>query len=293
MNVFENKLIVKEDIYKGGFFPIVPQYEKQGSAFILTGGVRDDIVINEHTSSKMIRQGKYTRLVEISTSSYLKEIRFSSPSKESAYLFDVYVKAVIQVNNPILFYQNRNIDVDAYFNNLFSLDVRKVTKKYSILDYDGMDDELQQTLSSYNTIDKATGFSYQISVVDATPGENAKDFVERYSRQQVEAGLRLKTQELVGVYSDDYTDAIKIKIAEGTMDEAEGLLRIEEYRNSKFEKKIKIIEEMRNQGIITDKVARESGTSELKYMSVGIMEDTAKIDVNKKGWRKYYSEDEE
>ena len=82
MNEFYNQLILNDSEYECGFFPQVPNYKKQGVAYILTEGVNDDIVVNEKTSSKQIRRGKYRRLVEISTNPYLKEIRFKSASKE-------------------------------------------------------------------------------------------------------------------------------------------------------------------------------------------------------------------
>ena len=123
MNEFYNQLILSDSEYECNFFPQVPNYKKQGVAYILTEGVNDDIVIDDKTSPKQIRRGKYRRLVEIATNPYLKEIRFKSASKERSYTFDIYVKAVIQVKNPIVFYNNKNLDVDAYFTNMFTLDV--------------------------------------------------------------------------------------------------------------------------------------------------------------------------
>lgn len=256
MNEFENKLIIKEEAYQRSFFPTLPKFNKRGSAFLFTGGSNNDIIVNEHTTPKEVRQGRYTKLVEISTLPYLKEIRFHSPSKESAYSFDVYVKAVIQVIDPILFYQNKNIDVDAYFDNLFSLDVRKITKGYSILDYDGMDDALTQKLSSYNTIDETTGFSYQISVVDATPGEKARQYVDQYSKQLLDAGLKNNARKLAATYSTVFEDAVMTEVAEGKLTESEAILQIEEYKAMNFENQVKRLEELREKDLITNKEAK-------------------------------------
>ncbi|MBQ8821298.1 MAG: hypothetical protein IJZ82_01515, partial [Lachnospiraceae bacterium] len=185
------------------------------------------------------------------------EIRFCSPSRESAYSFDVYVKAVIQVHDPILFYQNRNIDVDAYFDNLFSLDVKKITRAYSILEYDGMDEELTQKLSSYNTLDDATGFSYRISVVDATPGEKAQQYVYQYSKQQLDAGLKINARKLTSSYTVNFEEAIMAEVVEGKITEKEAIMQIEKYKNELVESKIKNLEAMREKGFITDKEAKK------------------------------------
>lgn len=256
MNEFENKLIIKEEAYQRNYFRPLPKFDKRGSAFLFTGGSSNDIIVNENTTTKEVRKGRYTKLVEISTLPYLKEIRFHSPSKESAYSFDVYVKAVIQVVDPILFYQNKNIDVDAYFDNLFSLDVRKVTKGYSILDYDGMDDTLTQKLSSYNTIDETTGFNYRISVVDATPGEKARQYVDQYSKQLLDAGLKNNARKLSSTYSTIYEDAVMTEVAEGKLTESDAILKIEEYKTMNFENQVKRLEELREKDLITNKEAK-------------------------------------
>lgn len=256
MNEFQNKLIVKEEPYQNGLFPKVPKVGKRGSAIILTGGCNNDLIVSEHTTAKEIRQGKYNRLVEVSTLPYLKELRFHSPSKETHYSFDVYVKAVIQVNNPIVFYENRNIDVDAYFNNLFSLDVKKITGRYSILNYAGMDDDLTQRLSSYNTIDESTGFSYRISVVDASPGEKAQEYVQKYGKQQLDAELKKNARMLAASFSKNYEDALMTEVAEGKMSEAEAIMKINEYNNLNFESQVKRLNTLREDGLISDMQAR-------------------------------------
>lgn len=295
MNEFENKLIIKEEAYQKSLFPTVPKFDKRGSVFILTEGICNDIAVNEHTTTKEIRQGKYTKLVEISILPYMKEIRFCSPSKENAYSFDIYVKAVIQVIDPILFYQNKNIDVDAYFDNLFSLDVRKITKCYSILDYDGMDEELTKKLSSHDTIDEPTGFSYRISVVDATPGEKAQHYVQQYSQQLLDAGLKENARKLTDSYTTQYKEAIRTEIAEGKISEADGILKIEEYNKMNYESKLKHIEELRKSGLLTDREARGFVAPALNQ--VGVLSQTEnfpnqnrmkEIDVDS-----FYPEDEE
>ena len=249
MNQFENKLILKEEAYENSFFPRIPKTGKRGSAYILTGGYEDDIIVDEHTTAKRIRHGKYTQLVEISTLPYIKEIRIHATSKESYYYFDVYVKAVIQVQDPLAFYGNRNIDVDAYFENMFLLDVEKITKRYSILNYDGMDEQLTEALSSYSTIDEMLGFSYQISAVSAKPGENGEEYIRQYGKQHLEAQLNLDARTLAEeAYSIDYKMAIKKEMAMGKLTEAEGIQQIDKYQQNQIKK----LEELKEVGVLTE-----------------------------------------
>lgn len=264
MNEFVNKLIVKEEPYENGLFPKIPKTGKHGSAILLVGGCNNDLLVTGNTTARQIRQGKYTRLVEVSTLPYTKEIRFNAPSKETYYSFDVYVKAVIQVNDPIVFYENKNIDVDTYFDNLFSLDVRKITRQYSILNYVGMDDELTQRLSSYSTIDPHTGFCYRISAVDAMPGENAQDYVQRDGKLQLEAQLKSNARVIAASLTTSLEEAIRTEIAEGKLSEKEGLLQIEEYKNLDFDGKLKRLTELREKGFITDKEAHDQIAASLE-----------------------------
>lgn len=252
MNEFENKLIIKDSSYQNGFFPVIPNFRKRGSAFILTGGYMDDIIVNEHTTTKQIRQGKYTRLVEITTLPYIKEITFNSSSKEAAYSFNVYVKAVIQVSDPIRFYENKNLDIEAYFDNLLSLDVRKITRRYSILDFDSMDTELTETLAAYNNFDEARGFSYQISAVAAIPGKDAEKYVHKHSTQQLDIELKKSARKLSASIAKSYEDAIRTAIVEGALTEVEGMIKIKEYENSNFDTQVVRLQELREKGILTD-----------------------------------------
>ncbi len=278
MNEFVNKLIIKEEEYECGFFPQIPNYKKRGSAFILTGGDNDDILVDEHTTTKQIRQGRYRKLIEISTLPYTKELRFNSVSKEMAYSFDVYVKAVIQVYDPIIFYENRNLDVDSYFDNLFSLDVKKITQKYGVLNYNGMDEELKDKLSTYDSLDTTIGFSYRISVVDAVPGEKAQQYVERYGKQQIEDELRKYTQTLINSLVTTYEEAIQQEVIAGNLSQMEAILKIDEYRQASYNNQIKKYEELLEKGVLTNEEMRRyvvSALGTLKGDPRNLIEDDA------------------
>ena len=264
MNEFQNKLLLKDEPYQCGLFPQIPNFRKDGSAFILTDGCNDDLRITERTTSREIRQGRYTRLVEISTRPYMTEIQFNATAREQAYSFDVYVKAVVQVVDPITFYRNRNIDVDAYFNKLFSIDVKQITRQYSILNYGGLDRELTQKLSAYNNVDADTGFSYQVSMVDAEPGAAAREYVSRASKQQLEASLRSQAVELAKALTTDYAEAVMIEVAEGKISHQEAILKIEQHQESRFDKVVDDAVRLIDKGLLSEVQARGVVLSERK-----------------------------
>lgn len=273
MNEFYNKLILRDEEYKNGMFPQIPNYRKQDSAYILADGVNDNILVDECTTTRQIRQGKYKRLVEISTAPYMEEIRFESASRETSFTFEIYVKAVIQVKNPITFYNSRNLDVTAYFTNLFSLDVKKITRQYSILDYDGMDETLTSKLSSYNNVDVSTGFEYRISAVDAEPGEKAIEYVRLSNEQNLNAALKKKARELIGTVASDYEEAVRTEVVEGKLTEEEAILKIQSFNQASYEGRRKQISELREDGLLTDADAR----SMIKKMM--LIEEPEKLQV--------------
>lgn len=264
MNEFINKLIIKESEYKNGWFAKVPSYNKRNSAFVLTGGVKDDILVNDRTTSNEIRVGKYTTLVEISTAPYTKEITFNAMSKESAFSFDVYVKAVIQVTDPISFYNYKNLDVDEYFKNMFFMDVNKITKQYSILEYEKLDEDLISQLSKYKNVEADTGFSYQISGVWAKPDEKAAIYVERQSKQFIEAEIEKNTEKLINVYKKDYETAIWKLVAEGKITQTEAHEKIQEWQMKNYNNYMKITKEMLENNIINETTARSGGEEVLR-----------------------------
>ena len=257
MNEFFNKLILKEEAYPNGLFPQIPNYKKQGSAFLLVDGVNDNILVDGNTTTREIRQGKYKKLIEISTSSYMEEIRFESASKETSFTFDVYVKAVIQVKNPLIFYNHKNLDVTAYFTNMFSLDVRKITRQYSVLDYDGMDEVLTKKRSSYNNVDMSTGFEYQISVVDAAPGSKAIEYVRKCNEQSLNNEIRKKSKKLISDVAMNYNDAVRAEVVEGRLTEEEAIMKIRNFGKENYEENTKQILELRKNNLLTDAEARE------------------------------------
>lgn len=273
MTEFQNDLILQDVPFKGGFFPQIPNYRKAGSAFILAEGANDDILVSANTTTRDLRVGKYTRLVEISTHPYTKEIDFTAASKEGAYSFSVYVKAVIQVTNPLTFYVNRNLDVNAYFKNLFTMDVRKITRKYSILDYEGMDEKLTEKLSSYNSFDDSTGFSYRVSVVTAEPGRDAEEYVKNYSKQQLDMKLKESARGLTSSLSGSMVEALKTAVVEGRMTEEEAFQKIAENEDKEFARAVKRVETLRESEILTDEESKTYG----KLKILGGMSESEKL----------------
>ena len=81
-------------------------------------------------------------------------------------------------------------------------------------------------------VDEVTGFSYSISIVDAEPGEQAREYVKRSSKLQLDAELKQKARELSFAFTNIYEEAIMTEVAEGKLSEEEAILKIREYKDA-------------------------------------------------------------
>lgn len=257
--------ILKDETYQNGLFPQIPNYSKKDSWFLLTDGVADDIIVDDRTTVKQIRQGRYKRLVEISRSPRTHIHTFNSSCKETSYTFKVTVKAVVSVENPIDLYSNiRHINIEDFFNNQFSLDVRKITREFSILDYNGIDDALSGVLPLTKVLDPTTGLAYQISTVETQPNEAALKILERkeavgiqnyLDEQEMMARTHLTMQAGKAAQlskGKTYKDAIWEEVARGIITDTVAIQKVDDYNRQSHEEQFRRLLELRKEGFITD-----------------------------------------
>lgn len=257
--------ILKDEEYQNGLFPQIPKYNKKGSWFLLTEGSGDDIIVDDRTTVKQIRQGRYKRLVEISKSPYSYDYTFDSFCKETSYTFKVTVRAIVSVANPVDFYSNiRSVNINNFFNNQFSLDVGKITRKYSILNYGGIDDELTEILTRTKVIDPTTGLSYQISTVVTQPNEDARKILKEKEDLEISSTMKAQAMSIrsqltnqAGTFAKlskdkTYEDAIWEEVAQGLFLDTEAIKKIDEYRRQSNSEKFNTLLKLRSEGFITD-----------------------------------------
>lgn len=240
--------------YKNGMFPKIPNYQKRDSWFLLTEGVTNDIIVDDHTTVKDIRRGQYNRIVEISRNTLVFTHTFNSNCSETSYTFKVTIKANVYVNDPIKFCANvRNISVQDFLNNQFSLDVKSVTTKYSILNYNGIDEELTRVLTSSVVSDDTTGLSYQVTTVMTEPNDEAMRILKIRDDMSIKHKMTVAAGEIAMTNKDKtYSDAIWEEAAKGNISDVEAIRRIEEYTRQSDNDKINMLLKLRNEGFISD-----------------------------------------
>lgn len=240
--------------YKSGLFPQIPNYNKRDSWFLLTEGVMDDIVVNEHTTVKIIRRGQYKRLVEISRSTLAFSHTFNSNCRETSYTFKVTVRANVYVNDPGKFCSNvRNISVRDFLNNQFSLDVKAVTRNYSILNYNGIDEDLTRVLTASIVSDDTSGLSYQITTVMTEPNDEAMKILKSRDDMAIKNEMTAVAGKIAAFNkTKTYADAIWEEAAKGNISDVKAIQQIEEYERKNSDEKMDMLLKLRNEGIISD-----------------------------------------
>lgn len=240
--------------YKCGMFPKIPNYRKHDSWFLLTDGIMNDIVVDDRTTVKDIRRGQYKRIVEISRSTLAFVHTFNSNCSETSYTFQVTVKANVHVNDPIKFCANiRNISVRDFLNNQFSLDVRRITRKYSILNYNGIDEELTRVLTASTVSDDTSGLSYQIITVMTEPNDEAMKILKNRDEMAIKHEMAMVAGKIAGLNkTKSYSDAIWEEAAKGNITDVEAIQHIEEYERKNANEKLTMLLKLRDEGIIGD-----------------------------------------
>lgn len=256
--------------YKCGMFPQIPNYHKSGSWFLLTDGILDDIVVDENTTVKEIRRGRYRRLVEVSRKTLVFSHTFNSNCQEASYTFKVMIKANASVNDPIKFYANiKNISVNDFLNNQFLLDVKGITRKYSILNYSGIDEELTRVLTAATVIDDTSGLSYRIANVMTEPNDEAMKILKNRDEMTIKNKMSKEAGKIaVGNKTKTYEDAIWEEAAKGNFTDVEAIQLIDEYNRKSTEEKLDMLLRMTKEGMISDSVFLTQSQNLLPYRSV-------------------------
>lgn len=253
--------------YKNGLFPQIPNYHKRDSWFLLTEGITDDIIVDDRTTVREIRRGQYKRLVEISRNTLVYPHEFNSNCRETSYTFKVMIKANVYVNDPIKFCANaKNISVKDFLNNQFSLDVKAITRKYSILNYNGIDEELTRVLTASVVSDDTSGLTYQVITVMTEPNEEAMKILKNRGDMTIKHEMTMAAGEIAMHHkTKTYADAIWEQAAQGIITDVEAIRSIEEYEKQNDNEKFNMLLKLRDEGFITDADISDQAQSFLQF----------------------------
>ncbi|OJV62990.1 MAG: hypothetical protein BGO41_09810 [Clostridiales bacterium 38-18] len=231
-NIFINKILP----FKNGLFVSKPNIEKGNLIFLLVDGKNEDLLVNERTSIKQIRDGKYTKLIEIINYPITKEIKITAPAKENSYNFLITLNLTLEHTSPFLVLQNKTLIIEDFLHNQLSLEVRRITKMYSVLDFGMLGDQLTEKLMYPTQLEPDVGVKYRVSSVTANLSEEALKFLRKQDDIELGAEIRKKESSIGSSLITNFRTAIGAQIARGEISEEEAVYKIEEYESNHFHK---------------------------------------------------------
>ena len=90
----------------------------------------------------------------------------------------------------------------------------------------------------------------------------------------MEAELKKNARKLAESYANSYEEAIRTEVAEGKLSEAEGILKIREYKKDNYEEQVNHLDELVEKGYIVDAEARSFVKNALDTIGVNRLEQT-------------------
>ena len=105
--------------------------------------------------------------------------------------------------------------------------------------------------------------------------------------------MNKRAKELAEGYDSTFEEAIRIEMAQGKISPTEGFVKIEEFKNSNYQRKIKQFSELLEAGLITSQTAKESIKAILKQNHMLEEGTDNKIESNKVDIDKLYIEGEQ
>jgi len=258
--------IIKNVPYENGLFPSIPSVP-MGSAVLLTDGRVPPVLVDSNLSVRQIRNGKYSRQVEISTNSHLIEVYYSAPSKDDPYQFQILMKIAVRVFDPIKFHQSGFSDVVALFSQWFSSTVRRSAKKFAIKEYRVLDETILSALqpNGREITDSNSGIAYFITDVETSLDQEALARIKQKTDHDLNVEDELsKARVAEKLSSVDIKKAILSDVGSGKLTMAEAIIKLENLRHAhgnrqreEVREMISFINEMRSGNNLTASEAAE------------------------------------
>lgn len=111
--------------------------------------------------------------------------------------------------------------------------------------------------------------------MDAEPGNAAREYVSRASKQQLEASLRSQAGLLARNLTTDYAEAIMMEVAEGKLSLQDAILKIEEHKDVRFDKALDNADKLMEKGLLTEVQARNFVLPNAEVTRPGLQDGTA------------------
>lgn len=251
--------ITKRINFKRSLFSKPPE-DIPDTYILLYSSITDKAIeVNQNTTtSKIIYKGKFDEKILITKKALMQKINISSPSDSDTYNFDVELTFNIFVYNPVVYFYNISNESDKLLKDLVMPIVRKTTKKYNVIEYNNMEDELHAILNNQNDFLDNLGIKCYIYSVQAKPDKEAIVYATRITKALLENETKIveldtnakiestKLENAQKLESTDINSAIISEVVNGKITLEEAINRIDKYHQNKGETSIKNLDQFIN-----------------------------------------------
>ncbi|ATW26932.1 hypothetical protein [Candidatus Formimonas warabiya] len=280
--------IISKTPYKNSFFPKVPSV-MQGRAILLYSSEKGIVIcINDRVTPREIYVGKFDEKIEIDITKTTISFTVTVPSLNEPFLFDVTITAIIQIIDPLAFYLKGIFDIAECVKPHLLPTIRRVARKYSVVDYSDMDDALASQFSSKKYNYEDTGIEYVIHDVTCTPNANAREHIHSISANRLKQETekqKILTNTIIEKYkasnastltgTDMITNIFKDVVA-GQLSSAQALKMAMDFTQSEGMQKVRntdtiidLINKLKESDLITDNEAAEYIRDNIKGLPSG------------------------
>ena len=141
-----------------------------------------------------------------------------------------------------------------------------ITRKYSILNYNGIDEELTRVLTASVVSDDTSGLTYQVITVMTEPNEEAMKILKNRDDMTIKHEMTMAAGEIAMHHkTKTYADAIWEQAAQGIITDVEAIRSIEEYEKQNDNEKFNMLLKLRDEGFITDADISDQAQSFLQF----------------------------
>ena len=254
--------IIRDEPFDGGLFPRLPSPSRVGSYLVLYGGKSIPLVVNEQTTVHQIRQGKYTRFVEISSAPAAWLQDYHVPCAEPKFTVHVTISGDVRVVQPGVYCGVAfPVNIVEFLDHNVLPDIQRASRRRSYTEQEELEGDLAGRMSILardpGIEDLATGLRYRIHTVLTDLDEDARNDLQRHKKIDIDERYRVtvmsQTQMVQGM---GYADAVWEQVIKGELTEEEAIKKINQWDIESFEKRVEEVRYLREHDFLSEEQAK-------------------------------------
>ena len=246
--------IIKTEEFKSHPFSTFPQFNLDYEYVLLTDGESSSISVDNHTTSKMVRKGRFTKVVRITKAPIQFQLSFKSPTKETTYQFQITITAEVKITNPVQYYSSIGLsNISGFLESRVFNKIRRLTTRYTMFQLLELEEELDNILLNQQYENESSGLVYEIVKFFLEPASDTAETLREVDNMYKASSITGTAQKLSeGMLHKSFENVIMEEVAKNKITQEQAIMKIEEYRRSGFAEKLSLLKQLYENNILTD-----------------------------------------